>query len=630
MARNSVYLGIVLRVFDDFCAISPLYVTRDALRDQNTVRARYKAEGHAFVSKTLPALGKHFEKSLAQGTFEPMPAFKRATGRTTPAFLGSLFKEVFDATGTINGTPSVEAVRLIRQACYVIYKLEDEFSDSIADEALRAFEATDRDLRQCEVLSTDQKITLDIANSICRGIFAFVDFEGILPRPGPGSTACGTHPALRYEPHVRYSNIDEIYKYADYFYCHTEHVGAVGTTAEHALPNCRDGVSKVRLVNKEYEKPRIICMEPHEYMWFQQGMGSLMRETMQHHPLTAGHVNFDDQSVNQALALQASVDGYYATLDMSEASDRISRPLVAAVFDGVGAERDGIDLATRLVALSNRRAQLPDGRVIELNKFAPMGSSLCFPTMSLVHFALAVALISRATLLPIKAIAKEVYVYGDDIIVPARYAHILFKEFPIFGLKFNQGKSFVSGHFRESCGMDAFRGENVTPVRLKSRFLDPGAPSERAKALLSAQAVEWGFRSKGYHTVAKFIRESVESQWGEFPRVTQGSAVCGWIDDPAAVARQFSTVRGTTDQKSQSIIYRQRCFAVKPDVMMIDSWERLLRAYTHVWEGSKTLTGRRSDKCIVWRQVHTHAFFAADSILVNRIDALVSHQGKNV
>jgi hypothetical protein len=37
-----------------------------------------------------------------------------------------------------------------------------------------------------------------------------------------------------------------------------------------------------------------------------------------------------------------------------------------------------------------------------------------------------------------------------------------------FGLKINRDKSCVGGFFRESCGMDAFKGIDVTPVRIRT------------------------------------------------------------------------------------------------------------------------------------------------------------------
>jgi hypothetical protein len=97
-----------------------------------------------------------------------------------------------------------------------------------------------------------------------------------------------------------------------------------------------------------------------------------------------------------------------------------------------------------------------------------MGSALCFPVESLVFWALSVAAISVYESIPPSQVARFVYVFGDDLIVPAgRYAELVMRVLPKFELAFNEGKCCTSGFFRESCGMDAFKGVEVTPVKAR-------------------------------------------------------------------------------------------------------------------------------------------------------------------
>jgi hypothetical protein len=68
----------------------------------------------------------------------------------------------------------------------------------------------------------------------------------------------------------------------------------------------------------------------------------------------------------------------------------------------------------------------------------------------------------------IAALRGEVAVFGDDIIVPSDSRELLFEALEVLHFKVNVQKSFWTGMFRESCGIDAFAGINVTPVYWKA------------------------------------------------------------------------------------------------------------------------------------------------------------------
>lgn len=62
---------------------------------------------------------------------------------------------------------------------------------------------------------------------------------------------------------------------------------------------------------------------------------------------------------------------------------------------------------------------------------------------------------------------RNVYVYGDDVIVPKDYALHVQPALEAVGLLVNVNKSFYKGPFRESCGGDYINGVEVSPVRFK-------------------------------------------------------------------------------------------------------------------------------------------------------------------
>jgi len=118
-----------------------------------------------------------------------------------------------------------------------------------------------------------------------------------------------------------------------------------------------------------------------------------------------------------------------------------------------------------------------------------MGNATTFPVQSLVFWSICV---STLEVVGYKNPA-DVYVFGDDIIVPTEVAPLIMAVLPCFGLVVNQNKSFHKGAFRESCGTDAFNGVNVTPIRWKTE-LNPLSPA----GLQSLSTLAQRLRIAGY------------------------------------------------------------------------------------------------------------------------------------
>lgn len=195
-------------------------------------------------------------------------------------------------------------------------------------------------------------------------------------------------------------------------------------------------------VPKSAKTDRVICYEPHANIWLQLGVGSYIR-----HRLKRVGVDLDDQSVNQRKAIKASLDRLLSTIDLSMASDTLALELVFELLP--------IDWALHLDSLRSKETLWPDGSWRENHKFSSMGNGFTFELESLIFYALC------------SAVTTNVSVYGDDIIVPTesfeRVKHVLNES----GFVLNEAKSFSSGNFRESCGMDAFCGVDCTPVYVR-------------------------------------------------------------------------------------------------------------------------------------------------------------------
>lgn len=194
-----------------------------------------------------------------------------------------------------------------------------------------------------------------------------------------------------------------------------------------------------------------------------------------------------------------SRSGKYATLDLKEASDRVTVSLVRLLFPP--------HIVEFLEACRSLSTQLPDGRIITLRKFAPMGSSLCFPIMALTTWAILAAGVEDTE-------AREsILVYGDDVIVPTAYAEDAIELLESFGLLVNRDKCCIKGLFRESCGVDAFQGYNVTPIKLKSVWSSSSSADEFEAYVDYSNA----FFERGYYITSELIARELGRKYGPIP-----------------------------------------------------------------------------------------------------------------
>lgn len=199
-------------------------------------------------------------------------------------------------------------------------------------------------------------------------------------------------------------------------------------------------------VPKTFKTERGIVVEPTLNAFMQKGVGSYIRQRL----LRVG-INTRDQSVNQLCALTGSKEGWLATIDLSNASDTISRNLVRELLP-----REWWELLTDL---RSPYTQMPDGKWVHNEKFSSMGNGFTFELETLIFWAIATS------------VADGVYsVYGDDIIVESAYFDVVITALESVGFQVNKAKSFGSGPFRESCGKDYWDGDEVRPCYLRSEL----------------------------------------------------------------------------------------------------------------------------------------------------------------
>jgi hypothetical protein len=151
---------------------------------------------------------------------------------------------------------------------------------------------------------------------------------------------------------------------------------------------------------------------------------------------------------------------------------------------------------------------LPD--VIPLRKFSTMGSACTFPVETLMFLAVALSTVLtkrgiRPTTRAIRALAGEVSVFGDDIVIPTDCRELFFAALKVLDFKVNTDKSFWNGRFRESCGLDAFNGVDVTPVYWK------GANDGKPESLATTVECSNNFYKKFLLHTSRFVASTLPS-----------------------------------------------------------------------------------------------------------------------
>ena len=141
-----------------------------------------------------------------------------------------------------------------------------------------------------------------------------------------------------------------------------------------------DRPARLKFVPKDITKSRSICMEPSGTMYYQQEVLRWLAVTMKRSHM-GRFVAMDDQTRNQIAAVNGSISLASDTLDLSSASDSVSVELVRRAFNKVPR------LKFLLLATRTSRAETPRG-VVELKKFAPMGSACCFPVQCIIFTAI--------------------------------------------------------------------------------------------------------------------------------------------------------------------------------------------------------------------------------------------------
>ncbi len=324
----------------------------------------------------------------------------------------------------------------------------------------------------------------------------------------------------------------------------------------------RGASAKLISVLKNSTSRRTITIEPFLRQYLQQGLNTMLRESITECRILRNCLALTDQSKNQVLALEGSRTGEWATIDLKSASDLLSVKLVESVFrhhpNFLGWMMDARSPYVYTSGTANP--------AVAMGKFAGMGNATTFPVQSICFAVTCIAAIldswgMKPTYGRVMRASRLIRVFGDDIIVHKDYAHQVVGWLHSVGLKVNTKKSFLKGDFRESCGVDAFGGIDITPIYIRHwpHSIDE-SPSVCAH-LVSASNHYW---LQGLYSASNYLRGIVEEYLGSaLPLVSSQSGSLGW----------HSRLDAVTPQKwcNRTHQFLTRTFALTPTKV----WDRL-------------------------------------------------------
>jgi len=564
-----------------------------ATRDIKTVTSRIEHEGLSFLTITLPSLGKAIQKWLDEGQVGIHSSFTCERGGSFPRFLGGFFSRVFDrSSGLLLEEPCIDSIQALRYLTMSFGKMELPCSPARNRSAIQNFLECEQDVRKfdSELNERDLKEFSEMSNLLFGRLFTKMDrdvyYGRVVPKHGPGSTGDRISGNQKYNQSVWTERLESIFPMGENlipnwkYYDQLESVDVLEPGAEVPV--------KVTLVPKTLKTPRVIAMEPTCMQYMQQAVLGCFLDHFYKDNFLKKVIGFDDQEPNRVLAHQGSLDQRTSTLDLSDASDRVSNQLVRSMFDRWPHLSRAVDV-TR-----SRRAKLPTGEVIRLSKFASMGSALCFPIEAMVFTTMIFVGIQRSLNKSLCRrdlfdYADSVRVFGDDLIVPTDHVRSVVQTLEHFGARVGLDKSFWTGRFRESCGKEYFNGHDVSISRVRQVF-----PTHRSNAIevISAVSLRNQLYMSGYWQTCKWLDSKLERILKHFPTVLPESPVLGRV----------SSLGYQTDRMHPGLhspLVRGYVVKAEPPVDNLDGpgalLKCLLRLDTAEWLKSNTLSALKSD-----------------------------------
>jgi len=511
--------SLIASLFEDLKRMHPDAKGLD--RDLTSIQNRVKHEGYGFLAIALPTLGRALDKALDEGLFTCPIGFKSGRLAIPLLFSGMLCDVFHPRTGEILERPRFDVVLSLRQALLQFKKLcfSDDRDLELDRRAKAKFFEDDHAASLPHQLDERQLFILDCVSRV-----TLSDLDDFRPseldcRHGPGAVYERSTPNGKWSSLTEYSSELEVYGFDCFYASMASEFEKPSTQNPHGASG---DIARLVSVPKNTSSRRTITVEPVVRQYIQQGLNAHLRQSIERCPVLRNCLALTNQTPNQELALEGSQTGYWCTIDLKSASDKLSVGLVKTVFGNR-------PQFLREILRARTPFILDNGKTRPLSKYAGMGNATTFPVQSVIFATLAICALldgKRPSYGEIERVSRRVRVFGDDIIVPTHTLPQVRSWLTLAGLTLNEDKTFSGENFRESCGVDGFKGVDVTPVYLKH---PPGSCTFRRPDIVEHMvSVLNSLWLRGYYAMSQLLQSEVESVLRlPLPLVTDRSSVLG-------------------------------------------------------------------------------------------------------
>ncbi len=474
-------------------------------KDLVLLQSLVESRGWPIIMIDLPKAGKVLDLSLSNLRIDPstLPkTFGRVNGQSRKLFSG-LFQMIFDESCNVRpiNDDIIRAVFFLRCILYLYKKVVRACSQEHVMDAILEFVSIEQKMRRPSLEWLSYSIDpnriggdlhfldghrsspdlvdhrspctgklLALMQTVCDrffGSFPEIDYRELQPRHGKGAVADAKTGTDKYQLPNWPDKLNRVFPVSWFGWSRED----LHLEVEVPWISRQEFPARLIPVPKTLDKPRIIASEPTSHQYCQQAVLAWLRENM---PATAKpYIHFTDQRPSQELALGASrgIDGL-STVDLSSASDRLSCWVIERALRRNSALLDALHACRTRWLRYSLPIGLANTQWLILRKYAPQGNATTFPIQAMVYLCCVLTAVlfedgKKPTTRNILSYVGQLQVFGDDIVIPSRAVRSLTLLMDHLGLKVNMSKTHVGGLFRESCGMDAFCGEDVTPCYLR-------------------------------------------------------------------------------------------------------------------------------------------------------------------
>lgn len=236
--------------------------------------------------------------------------------------------------------------------------------------------------------------------------------------------------------------------------------------------------AQVEAVPKSYKARRIIAKEHPGRQYKLSAVANYLWEQMKCKMIPGTRLHFcdrfvmDDQRINQAIAEIGSHNGKYCTIDFSAASDSITYAEACSILP--------CWLVARIRQYRPEKLRYADGSMATQQMWLSSGNKCTFICEGAIFLAVTIAIIRIYDTYCHTQCSREVFVYGDDVIIPTECFEFYMDYISAIGWKINPDKSFATTGdwvYRESCGVEFLNGHPCDTHYFTRKTLQPGKSS---------------------------------------------------------------------------------------------------------------------------------------------------------